>query len=202
MATVRGDYEAARQAASDWVSLVPELGLPGDGAYRALGEALSGLERHEEAVEYLSEALRRNETRGASSAFVGETRQVLARAYLGAGRLTEAKGSAELAYREIADEDAFSRSTTGVALAMVRAAEGEATEADRLFRLAIEAARDYRNLAVEARISYARFLIEQGRASDARAQLRVAGEFFAHPFVAKRRAQVEALIRRCNEVRA
>lgn len=202
VAEVRGDYETAREAASDWVALVPDLGLPGHGAYSALGGALLGLGRHEEAVGCLAEALRRSEGRGDSSGFVGEIRQDLARAYLGAGRLSRAKESAELAYREIADEDAFSRSTTAVALGMVRAAEGESADADRLFRLAIEAARDYRNLAVEARISYARFLIEQSRTADARAQLRVAGEFFAHPFVAKRRAEVEGLLQRCDEVRA
>ncbi|MGH2490181.1 MAG: ATP-binding protein [Candidatus Limnocylindria bacterium] len=197
-----GEFETARQAAEDWLQLVPELGLPGSGALRWLGEALLGLGRYDEAVDHIAQALQRDEARGESPAFVGEIRQVLARAQLRAGRLVDAVASAERAYSEIDDDDPLSRSTTAVALAMVRHAQGKIAEADGLFRRAIDAADGYRDKATLARVDYGRFLIDQRRGAEARAHLEIARAFYAHPFVARRREVVEHLLRRCDEVRA
>ena len=202
LAETAGDFEAALEAANAWLRLVPELGLPGIGALVRCAGALASLGRYEEAIQKFREALRRDELRGTPAAFVGERRQDLARAQLGAGRTDEARESAERAYHEIADDDAFSRSTTAVALAMVRDAQSEVEEADRLFRLAIDAAKGYQWLAVLARVAYARFLIGQRRAAEARAQLEIARDFYAHPFVTRRREAVDALLRRCDEVKA
>lgn len=199
---VSGDFPAALAAAAAWLRLVPELGLPGMGAHVFLGEALFGLGRYEEAREHFAEGLERQVARGAPPAAYGETRQKLARAQLESGQLDDARISAELAYREIADNDPFSRSTTAVALAMVRRAAGQREEADRLFRLGIESVKGYRFQTVLARVDYARFLIAEGRAAEARAQLEVARDFYAHPFVARRREEVETLLARCDEVRA
>ncbi len=199
---VSGDFEDMYEAAAGWLRLVPDLGLPGTGAYQRMGRALLGLGRFQEAVESYRESLRRDEARGTATAFVGEARQQLARAQLGARRIDEARASAERAYREIADDDAFSRSTTAVALALVRHTDGDTGEAERLFRIAIETPKGYRDLEVKARVEYARFLLAQRRAAEARAQLEIARDFYAHPFVARRRAEVEALLKRCDEVRA
>ncbi|HEY6203984.1 MAG TPA: adenylate/guanylate cyclase domain-containing protein [Candidatus Limnocylindria bacterium] len=202
MADVAADYEAALEAANAWLRVVPELGLPGVGALSRGAEALAGLGRSEEAIQHFREALRRDELRGTPAAFTGERRQALARAQLAAGRIDEARESAERAYHEIDDDDAFSRSTTAVALAVVRDAQGEIEEADRLFRLAIDAAKGYQWLGVLARVDYSRFLIGQRRAAEARAQLEIARDFYTHPFVARRRKIVDELLRRCDEVRA
>lgn len=197
-----GDFETARQTAEDWLRLVPELGLPGSGALRWLGEALLGLGRHDEAVAHIADALQREEARGVNPAFLGEIRQVLSRAQLQAGRLVDAVESAERAYNEIEDDDPLSRSTTAVALALVRHAQGKIVEADSLFRRAIDAADGYRDKATLARVDYARFLLEERRSAEARAQLEIARGFYAHPFVARRREVVEQLLRGCDEVRA
>ena len=184
------------------IKVQTELGLPGVNALERVGQALVSLSRYDDAVRSHAEALRRGELRGWPAAFVGESRQLLARAQLGAGRVNEARESAERAYHEIADDDALSRSTTAVALAMVRDAQGQVEEADRLFRLAIDAAKGYLWHAVLARVDYARFLIGQRRAAEARAQLEAARAFYAHPFVTRRREAVDALLRRCDEVKA
>jgi len=96
----------------------------------------------------------------------------------------------------------LSRSTTAVALAMVRQAQGRVAEADDLYGRAIKAADGYLELAVIARVDYARFLIDQRRGGEARAQLQIARGFYAHPFVSRRREVVDELLRRCDEVRA
>ena len=202
LAETAGDCAAALEAANAHLHLALEVGLPGVTALQRVGAALADLGRYDEAIRSHAEALRRSEARGFAAAFVGESRQQLARAQLGAGRIAEARESAERAYHEIADDDALSRSTTAVALAMVRHKQGEVEEADRLFRLAIDAAKGYLWLAVLARVDYARFLIGQKHTAEARAQLEVARQFYAHPFVSRRREVVEALLRRCDEVRA
>jgi class 3 adenylate cyclase/tetratricopeptide (TPR) repeat protein len=199
---VAGDFESARQAAEEWLRLTPELGLPGPGALLWLGEALLELGRYEEALASIAEALERQVARGVSSAFLGESRQMLARAQLQAGRVADGVASAEQAYEEIDDDDPLSRSTTAVALAMVRDAQGKIVEADGLFRRAIDAARGYTDHATIARVEYARFLLGQRRAAEAGAQLEIARAFYAHPFVTRRREVVEALLRKCSEVRA
>lgn len=202
LADVAGDFETALETAQAWLRVVPQLGLPGTGALQAAGSVFTATGRYEDAIEKLADLLRRHELRGTTAAFVGETRQQLARALLGAGRVEEARRSAERAYQEIADDDAFSRSTTAVALAMARSAQGQVAEADRLFRLGIAAAKGYRWHAVSAAVDYARFLIAQRRAAEARTHLLVARDFYAHPFVFRRRETVEVLLRQCDEVRA
>ncbi|HET7699551.1 MAG TPA: hypothetical protein VFM06_01650, partial [Candidatus Limnocylindria bacterium] len=201
-AKVAGDFESALQTATEWLRFAPEFGMPGTQALKRLGRALLELGRYDEAVGYLGEALRHQEARGENASFVGETRQVLARAQLGAGRLEDAGASAERAYGEIKDDDPFSRSTTSAALAMVRQAQGKTAEADDLFRRAITAANGYLDVATEARVDYARFLIDQERGAEARTQLKSAYDFYSHPFVARRREAVDALLRRCDEVKA
>jgi tetratricopeptide (TPR) repeat protein len=201
-ALVAGDFERARQAADEWLRLTPELGLNGIGALTFLGRALLELGRYEEAVSHVAEAVRRGEVRDDDPAFRGERRQILARAQLRAGRLAEAVVSAERAFEEIGDDDPLSRSSTAVALAMTRHAQGKVAEADDLFRRAIAAADGYLENAVVARVDYARFLLDQRRGSEARAQLEIARAFYAHPFVARRRRVVDDLLKRCDEVRA
>ena len=87
---------------------------------------------------------------------------------------------------------------------MVRAAEGNVAEADRLHReaVAITDRTGYQVVATDARESYAEFLIAQGRLREARPLLERVRDFFAHPFVVKRKERAVELLRRCDEVRA
>src|SRR6266850_407625 len=202
LARARGDLDQELAATRKWVELVPALGLPGIAAYSDLGRCLVKDERYDEAIKALLESIRRGEQRGTHRGVIGEQRQVLARAQVGAGRLAEASASAERAYNEVGADDPYSRSTTAVALAMVRAAEGNEAEADRLYREGIAVTKGYRDRAVDASIEYARFLLERGRPAEARPLLEQARAFFAHPMVAKRRERIEQLLKRCDEVRA
>ncbi|HET6700613.1 MAG TPA: hypothetical protein VFH14_02355, partial [Gemmatimonadaceae bacterium] len=168
-----------------------------------LGRALLAAGRAHEAVSALKEATRlRSATQ--SGGWAGEARQELARAEIAAGDLLAARASAELAYREVPALDMLSRTTSATALAMVREAEGTVADADRLHReaLAVNERTGFQLRENEARLEYARFLLRQGRANEARPLLEHVRDFFAHPFVIKRRHEAEELLRRCDQVRA
>ena len=202
LAVARGDFDEAMAANRRWIELIPVLGLPGGGAYTTLGRWLLRAGRYTEAIEALAEAVRRQEKQGLHLGIIGEQRQALARAQLHTGRLAEARASAEHAYKEIGDDDAYSRSRSAVALAMVRAAEGNDAEAERLFRSGIAVTKGFREQAIDAGVDYARFLLDHGRAAEARPLLEEARAYFAHPMVTKWREEIEKLLRRCDEVRA
>jgi class 3 adenylate cyclase/tetratricopeptide (TPR) repeat protein len=203
LAWLSGDHEAAIAAARRLVAISEDFGTNRGFAKQALGRSLYRAGRYGEAVEQLREAAL-IQTAQQSRGWSGETRQQLARAELAAGDLAAARTSAELAYGEIDTSDAYSRTTTATALAMVREAEGDVAEADRLHREAVARNEQtgYQLINHEARIEYARFLIRRGRGREARPLLEKARDFFKHPFVAKRRQEVEELLRRCEEARA
>jgi class 3 adenylate cyclase/tetratricopeptide (TPR) repeat protein len=203
LAFLSGENDEAIAAARRLAVITEEFGQVIPGPKIKLGRALYAAGRYEEAVVALREGVRLEEAR-ASVGDSGEARQELARAQLAVGDVASARASAELAYREIPETDRFSRTTTATALAMVRAAEGNVVEADRLHREAVDIndRTGYQFVATEARQSYAEFLIAQRRFSEARLLLERVRDFYAHPFVAKRRQRAEELLRRCDEVRA
>jgi class 3 adenylate cyclase/tetratricopeptide (TPR) repeat protein len=201
LALLASDYDGAINAARRVVAINAEFGYV--GGWQDVGLALAAAGRHREAIEQYSEAIRVHKERTTAGTF-GEARQKLARAQLACGDLEAARVSAELAYREIYPHDAYSRTTAATALAMVRDAEGSFAEADRLHREALAVNEHTGNQLTEneARVEYARFLLRQGRAREARPLLEKVRDFFAHPFVVKRRQEAEELLRRCDEVRA
>jgi class 3 adenylate cyclase/tetratricopeptide (TPR) repeat protein len=203
LALVSGEYDAAVVAAKRMLAVSREFGAQLANSWHFLGDALAPAGRDHEAVEALREATRlRSATQ--PGGWSGEARQQLARAELAAGDLPGARASAELAYREIPADDMMSRTTSATALAMVREAEGNAAEADRLHReaLAMNEHTGFQLIENEARVEYAKFLLRQGRAVEARPLLEKVRDFYAHPFVIRRRQEAEDLLRRCNEVRA
>jgi class 3 adenylate cyclase/tetratricopeptide (TPR) repeat protein len=203
LALLSGEYDAAVVAAERMLAVSREFGAQlADGLHR-VGEALASVGRHREAVDALREATRiRSSTQ--SGGWSGEARQELARAELASGDLSAARASAELAYREIPADDTMSRTTSATALAMVREVEGNAAEADRLHReaLAVNEHTGFQLVENEARLEYAKFLLRQDRAVEARPLLEKVRDFYSHPFVIKRRQEAEDLLRRCDEVRA
>jgi class 3 adenylate cyclase/tetratricopeptide (TPR) repeat protein len=202
LALTSRDHEAALAAAQRLLALSRESGARLTESWHNLGRALLIAGRPHEAVAALKEATRlRSATQ--SGGWSGEARQELARAELASGDLIAARASAELAFREVPAVDRLSRTTSATALAMVREAEGNASEADRLHReaLAVNERTGFQLRENDARLEYARFLLRQGRASEAQPLLEQARDFFAHPFVIKRRQEAEELLRRCDEVR-
>lgn len=82
---------------------------------------------------------------------------------------------------------------------------GEAEDPElvrRTFGRAFAHIREQLEAHAAARQSYAEFLIAHGRAAEARPLLERVRDFYAHPFVAKRRARAEELLRQCDEVAA
>jgi len=200
LAMLAADYGAALNAAHRMFAINAEFGRW--GGWQDVGRALAAAGRHREASEQFSEAIRLQKERGQAGDF-GEARQKLARAQLACGDLDAARVSAELAYREIDLRDAYSRTTAATALAMVRDAEGSVAEADRLHREALAANEHTGNQMTEneARLEYAKFLLKQDGAREARPLLEMVRDFYGHPFVIKRRQEAEELLGRCDEVR-
>jgi class 3 adenylate cyclase/tetratricopeptide (TPR) repeat protein len=203
LARFAGRHEEAIAAAHRLAAIDQEFGTGSEDANWGLGRSLYEAGRYPEAVAALQQSVRTQEAT-TSSGFSGESRQLLARAQLAAGDLASARASAELAYSEIAANDPLSRTTTSTALAMVRAAEGNIVEAERLHREAVDITdrTGYQFVAAQARQAYAEFLLTLGRAAEARPLLERVRDFFAHPFVIRRRERAEELLRRCDEVRA
>ena len=203
LARFAGQHEEAIAASRQLAAIDKEFGTKSSDANQVLGRSLYQAGRYPEAVDALQDSVRTQEAT-TSRGFSGESRQLLARAQLAAGDLASARASAELAYSEIPANDPLSRTTTSTALAMVRAAEGNVAEADRLHReaVAITDRTGYQVVATDARESYAEFLIAQGRLREARPLLERVRDFFAHPFVVKRKERAVELLRRCDEVRA
>ena len=203
LAFYSGQWAEAVTAARRMVAIAEEFGTESSQRKEELGRALHNAGSFKEAVAELLEVVRIQEST-TPSGFAGESRQWLARAQLAVGDVAAARASAERAYREIEASDALSRTTTATALAMVRAAEDNVVEADRLHHEAnalIERT-GYQFVATEARQEYAEFLVGQGRLAEARMLLEKVRDFYGHPFVARRREHVEELLRRCDKVRA
>jgi len=203
LASTSGQWADAITAARRLVAIAEEFGTESSQWKEFLGRALYDAGRFEESVAALLEVVRIREATS-SSGFAGESRQALARSQLAVGDVASARASAELAYREIPANDVLSRTTTATALAMVRAAEGNIAEADRLHReaVAVNERTGYQFAGTDARQAYAEFLLAQGRAAQARPLLEKVRDFYGHPFVVKRRERAEELLRRCDEVRA
>ncbi len=100
-----------------------------------------------------------------------ESQRMLAEVLLEQGRVDEAERFALAARETVGPEDVSSRGTTRMALARVRAAQGRDTEAEKLFRDALDivAASDYPRVAEDVRKFFARFLRDRGRHGDAAA---------------------------------
>jgi tetratricopeptide (TPR) repeat protein len=196
-----GDLEAWATHARRVREASTEVGDERPFWHSDLALALHCLGRDEDALPESDRALEIHERSGLKG-FIGEERQQRARILLSLGRLPEARAEAEKAYEEIKDPDPFSRSTTSLALGLVREAEGRTVEAERLLRQAVECPGEYRNLAAHARIDLGRFLMRQRRHTEARAVLEAARDFFVVPHALGWHDRVDTLIRECDAVAA
>ena len=78
----------------------------------------------------------------------------------------------------------------------VREADGDLIDADRLFRgaVAFMEPSGIGNALAETREQYARFLLRNGRAEEARGQLETARSFWGDPLAARHRERIDALL--------
>jgi class 3 adenylate cyclase/ATP/maltotriose-dependent transcriptional regulator MalT len=98
-----------------------------------------------------------------------ESQRLLAQLLLGEGRVDEAEKYALAARETVSAEDLTSRATTRVALAEIRAEQGRDSEAETLFREAMEITRsgEHSRTDLEVLRPYAQFLRERGRDDEA-----------------------------------
>jgi ATP/maltotriose-dependent transcriptional regulator MalT len=95
--------------------------------------------------------------------------RVLAQLLLAVGRIDEAEKFALAARETVGPADQYSRSTTRVALAQIRAAQGMDDTAEALFREAFDFASqtDFRMADFEVLPPYIQFLRDRGRDEEA-----------------------------------
>jgi tetratricopeptide (TPR) repeat protein len=122
----------------------------------------------DEAEEHLREAVKILKRLG-DRAYLCEGQRALAELLVVQGRIEEAERWALEARETVGPQDALSQITTTFALAIVRAAQGKDTEAEELFRFALESAEasPFRLTERETLERYARFLRERGRDDEA-----------------------------------
>jgi class 3 adenylate cyclase/tetratricopeptide (TPR) repeat protein len=199
----RGDLLGAVALARERVTISIDLGvrLSIATSHSALGEMLDlagdlreARVEHERAIEGL-----------AGKPWAGsraEARTRFVKTLVSLGDIPEARRQADLARAEVEDTDIYTVATSTAALAAVSAAEGTAEEAERLYRQALEAIgrSGYVLQRMDINRDFGTFLIDHGRAAEARAVLETVRTFYDTPVTPWPREQVEALLQRCAAV--
>ena len=163
-------------------------------ALDAAGEFRQAREAHERAVDRLSgpplQGLR------------AEMRTGLVKTLVSLGEIPEARRQAETSRAEVNANDVYTVATSTAALAAVCAAEGTPEEAERLYRQALEGIgrSGYALLRMQMQRDFASFLIDRGRAAEARPLLEEVRDFFDTPVTPFERQRTEALLQRCAAV--
>ncbi|MEN3341001.1 MAG: hypothetical protein V7644_405 [Actinomycetota bacterium] len=161
------EAEAAFAAARE---LYGEIGNTAREATMAMmvGRCLAAQDDAEAAEKVLHDSVRMLKGLG-DRAQLCEAQRSLAQVLVTLGRLEEAERLALEARETVGPEDRMSGSTTKVALAQVRAAQGRDHEADALFHEAIDGLAAYGMRAVErlALRDYVEFLRDRGRLDEA-----------------------------------
>ena len=193
----QGDPSTALGEARTAHALFRETGQPNfiASADWAMGEAMLELGDHEGARDVLAEALDLYTRRGQRGQ-IPEVQARLARALVRLGDLAAARSHAEASAATAMESDFESRFISAVALAEVREAELDPGEADRLFREAVAFMEPsgIGNGLAETREQYARFLLRQGRADEARGHLEQVRSFWSDPLAARHRERIDALL--------
>jgi tetratricopeptide (TPR) repeat protein len=199
----RGDFPAMVAAARQCLALAIDAGgrVYVATAYWHLGEMLDfageltqARDAHERAIEGLAGAT--------SQGLRAEARTRLVKTLVSLGDLAEARRQAELARAEVEANDVYTQATAAAAVAAVCAAEGDAAEAERLHGQALETIgrSGYVLLRMEMQRDFAAFLIDRGRADEARPLLEEVRAFYDTPATPWMRERAEVLLRRCAAV--
>ena len=193
----QGDPTTALTEARIGQALFRETGQPNFIASTgwAIGEAMLALGDYRGARDVLAEALdlfTRRRQRGQ----IPEVQARLARALVHLGDIAEARAQAEGAADMVMPSDLESRFIARIALAEVREAEGDLTEADGLFREAVAFLEPsgIGSALAETREEYARYLLRHDRVTEARAQLDQVRAFWRDPLAGRHRQRIDALL--------
>jgi class 3 adenylate cyclase/tetratricopeptide (TPR) repeat protein len=204
LASEVGDHEKAIAYGTQSLGVAEEMGLPAlirDSCW-VLGEVFLEAAYHERAranLERTIESFGPN-NRGQRPTLLAD----LAQASLGLGHVFAAQSHVEDAEATVLPYDVQALAVVWTAAAMVAAQLGDAAGAEARFREAIDgiAKTQFGLFTASARIAFARFLLEQKRTAEARRELAAARGFFSDPLAFRRRDEIDALLRRCDEVRA
>jgi ATP/maltotriose-dependent transcriptional regulator MalT len=167
---VRGEYEAAEGWLTKALDLYREAASVSEIAWtsRLLAQVAWQTGNPDKAEKLLRESIRLlapMRERGT----LCESQRLLAQLLLEEGRIEEAEKYALAARETVSAEDVISMSTTRVALAQVRAAQGREEEADALFREAVEilGSSEHCRLLLDVLPPYAEFLRAREREVEA-----------------------------------
>ena len=202
-ALLRGDLSGSLAAAREALELAIDSGMRQrvGTTYWGVAESLEANGDLDGARDALESSIRTLEGPDAQG-FRAEARTQLARILVQLGDLRSARMHAELAQAEVGPDDIYTIATAGWSLATVCAAEGRADEADALYREAREriGSTGYRLVSMNVQRSYARFLIETGRAAAARPLLEEVRAFYDTPESAFELGLTESLLRLSESV--
>jgi class 3 adenylate cyclase len=204
LATEVGDHENAIAYGAESLVIAEEIGLPesiGNSCW-ALGEAFLAAAIHERARDTLERSIQSfgPNNRGQRPQLLADLAQVS----LGLGHVSAARSHLEEAEATVLPWDAQAIVLVRTAAAMVAARLGDSIRAEALFREAIDgiAKTQWDIFTAPTRLAFARFLLEQKRAAEARDELAAARSFFSDPLAFRRRDEIDALLQQCDAVRA
>ena len=198
----RGDLAGAVETARLGVTLAIDAGarLRIGNSRTNLGEVLDMVGELDQARAILEQAI--EDFAGPWSGQRAEARTRLVKTLITLGNIGEARRQAELARAEVEPTDVYTVATSTAALAAVCAAEGNAAEAERLYReaQATIGRSGYELQRMDINRDFGRFLIDQGRAAEARPLLEQVRAFYDTPVTAWMKAQIDTLLQRCAAV--
>jgi class 3 adenylate cyclase/tetratricopeptide (TPR) repeat protein len=196
-----GDLEAGVRLGERSLDALIALGARGQTGLAAytLADSLIELGNAQRAKEVLHDAIAFYEARQARGP-LPEVHGRYARACVRLGDLSAAREHVAAARRYMLPDDAESVQITSLAAAELAFAEGDAPEADRLYRetIAVLQGSAFANKLASTRLSYGRFLVARGRCADARPQLESARAFYRDPLAFRRRDEIDALLAKCR----
>jgi tetratricopeptide (TPR) repeat protein len=204
LATEVGDHEKAIEYGTESLAVGEEVGRPIWIAHvcAVLGEAFLEAADHERARATLARSIELfgPNNRGQRPTVLGH----LAQASLGLGDVAAARTQLEEAEATVLPFDAEALVVVRRAAGMVAARLGDSVGAEARFREAIDgiAKTQFYSFTARTRLAFARFLLEQRRAAEARDQLAAAGSVYSDPLAFRRRDEIDTLLRQCDAVRA
>jgi class 3 adenylate cyclase/tetratricopeptide (TPR) repeat protein len=170
VAELRGDADDAVELYEQAIALFAEAGAALDHARNLnfLGELVMTLGDPERGERLVREAIGMLKPLG-DRGYLCESQRILAEALAKQGRIDEAERFAVEATETVGPQDVMSLATTRMALGVVRAAQGQDEEAERLLREAVERAVDLAPGFVQALAidRLAQFLRARGRDEEA-----------------------------------
>ena len=199
-----GDHTTAIERNRSGLAIARDLALPEMIAAAAwgLGEALLARGDAAEARDVLSEPIRIFELRR-NYGWLPEVQARAARAHLALGDLPAAKDLSAAALGTVLAYDHQAIALARAVAAEVAEATGDVDGAERLFAaslVAVPPAFGYE--LAQTRTAFARYLIRRRRTREAREVLEAVRDFYSDPAAVRRRAEIDDLLRRCDEVPA